>query len=134
MNRKVLHWFRQDLRLSDNPALSEASRHRDIFPIYIFDNHNSGPHGIGVASRWWLHQSLTELDRQLGGNLSIFKGEAGKILIALAERNDITRIFWNRCYEPWRVSRDKKIKELLEEKGVVVQTKMHLFFGSLGRY
>ena len=123
MNRKVLHWFRQDLRLSDNPALSEASRHRDIFPIYIFDNHNSGPHGIGAASRWWLHQSLTELDRQLGGNLSIFKGDPGKILIALAERNDITRIFWNRCYEPWRVSRDKKIKELLEEKGVVVKTR-----------
>ncbi|MDG1987875.1 MAG: deoxyribodipyrimidine photo-lyase [Halieaceae bacterium] len=35
----------------------------------------------------------------------------------------MTHVFWNRCYEPWRVSRDKKIKEFLEEQGVLVQTK-----------
>ena len=23
---------------------------------------------------------------------------------------------WNRCYEPWRISRDKKIKEQLKQR------------------
>ena len=33
-----IHWFRQDLRLSDNPALSEAIESGDILPIYILDD------------------------------------------------------------------------------------------------
>ena len=34
---KALHWFRQDLRLSDNPALYEASKHDEVIPVYILD-------------------------------------------------------------------------------------------------
>tara|TARA_X000001036_G_C20639838_1_gene790702 strand:- start:118 stop:1551 length:1434 start_codon:yes stop_codon:yes gene_type:complete len=120
---KAIHWFRQDLRLSDNPALSEANLHSEVFPIYILDNHASETENIGAASQWWLHHSLTKLDQQLGGKLSVFVGDPGKILTALVKRNEITHVFWNRCYEPWRVSRDKKIKELLEKQGTFVQTK-----------
>ncbi|MGY8817346.1 MAG: deoxyribodipyrimidine photo-lyase, partial [Pseudomonadales bacterium] len=28
----AIHWFRQDLRLSDNPALTAASQHEGVFP------------------------------------------------------------------------------------------------------
>ena len=120
---KAIHWFRQDLRLSDNPALSEANLHSEVFPIYILDNHTSETENIGAASQWWLHHSLIKLDQHLGGKLSIFMGDPEKILTALVKRNEITHVFWNRCYEPWRVSRDKKIKELLEKQGTFVQTK-----------
>ena len=41
-NSKALHWFRQDLRLSDNPALHEASKHDELIPVYILDDFNSG--------------------------------------------------------------------------------------------
>ena len=94
---KAIHWFRQDLRLSDNPALSEANLHSEVFPIYILDNHTSEAENIGAASQWWLHHSLTKLDQQLGGNLSIFMGDPGKVLTALVKRNEITHVFWNRC-------------------------------------
>ena len=33
----AIHWFRQDLRLSDNPALVKASKHDKVLPIYIYD-------------------------------------------------------------------------------------------------
>ena len=39
MNQTLsLYWFRQDLRLSDNPALSEAASLGKVLPIYIVDD------------------------------------------------------------------------------------------------
>ncbi|MEM8651706.1 MAG: deoxyribodipyrimidine photo-lyase, partial [Pseudomonadota bacterium] len=32
-----LLWFRQDLRLTDNPALLKASEHDEIIPVFILD-------------------------------------------------------------------------------------------------
>ena len=55
----VIVWFRQDLRLADNPALHEtvATGH-PILPIYILDDVNAGTWKMGGASRVWLHHSL----------------------------------------------------------------------------
>ena len=35
MKRRVILWFRNDLRLADNPALLEASTADEVMPIYI---------------------------------------------------------------------------------------------------
>ncbi|MGB0754758.1 MAG: deoxyribodipyrimidine photo-lyase, partial [Candidatus Pseudothioglobus sp.] len=51
-NIKAIHWFRQDLRISDNPALFEASKHAEVLPIYILDDQNSGEFSMGEASRF----------------------------------------------------------------------------------
>ena len=69
---KALHWFRQDLRLTDNPALYEASKHDEVLPIYILDDFNSGEHSMGDASRFWLHHSLNDLSNNLNQNLSLY--------------------------------------------------------------
>ena len=66
---KALHWFRQDLRLTDNPALYEASKHDEVLPIFILDDLNSGEHSMGDASRFWLHHSLNDLSNKLNHNL-----------------------------------------------------------------
>ena len=123
----VIHWFRQDLRVTDNPSLCQASKKGRVMPLYILDDQNSDEHFLGGASRWWLHRSLTELDNQLDGNLSLYRGDPLEILIGLVERKPIERVFWNRCYEPWRIERDKIIKKTLGELGVTVET----FNGSL---
>ena len=68
----VIVWFRQDLRLADNPALSAACAKGDIIPVYILDDHNSGEWAMGGASRWWLHQALESLNLSLQGKLNIF--------------------------------------------------------------
>ena len=60
MTEKIgIHWFRQDLRLGDNPALINATQHQQVLPIYILDDINAGDNAMGGASRWWLHYSLT---------------------------------------------------------------------------
>ena len=60
MSSPVLVWFRDDLRLTDNPALAEAAATgAPIVPVYILED------GMGGACRWWLHHSLARLAERL---------------------------------------------------------------------
>ena len=73
---KTIMWFRQDLRISDNPALLEAVSSGEIIPIYILDDIYSQSEKIGDASRVWLHYSLLELNRSLNFNLKLTAEQA----------------------------------------------------------
>lgn len=125
-----LVWFRQDLRLHDNPALSAAfSRQSPVIPLYILDDTGAGSFKIGQAQRWWLHHSLKSLDTSLKGQLVLRQGEAGSILQEIIQETGAKHVFWNRCYEPWAIARDTRIKEILKDMGVeVVSFNSHLLF------
>ena len=118
----AIHWFRQDLRLSDNPSLFHACQQGTILPIYILDDTNAKKHYLGAASRLWLHHALESLDQSLEKHLSLYKGDPLSILVKLCDCYGIKSIFWNRCYEPWRISRDTEIKKTLESKGISVNS------------
>lgn len=123
MNERIaIHWFRQDLRLSDNPALTKAAEHEAVLPIYILDDDNSGNYIMGGASRWWLHHSLQALNASLGKKLSVYYGNPQPILDDILKRFDVEAVYWNRCYEPWRMYRDTLIKENLKKQGIEVHT------------
>ena len=48
-----IFWFRQDLRIADNPGLSEAISKGSVLPIYIYDNVNSKEYSrITILSKW----------------------------------------------------------------------------------
>lgn len=124
----VIVWFRQDLRIADNPALCAAVRTGSpILPIYVLDDGNAGVWAMGGASLWWLQLSLGALDRDLAGSLQVFAGKADRILPALVAETGAAGVFWNRCYEPWRVLRDTSIKKQLQQSHCNVRT----FNGSL---
>ena len=123
----TIFWFRQDLRLSDNLAFTAALEKGDVLPIYILDQENVGDFALGGASRWWLHHSLQALDESLQGKLNLYTGEASTIIASLQQRFTILGVYWSRCYEPWRMSRDKVIKQTLLSQGVCVES----FNGSL---
>ena len=123
----VIHWFRQDLRLADNPALSAAAKAGKVLPIYILDDSHAGMHRMGEASRWWLHHSLQALNHSLDGMLVVLKGEPAFALAELAAEHGSKAIYWNRCYEPWRIARDTQLKETLKARGI----ETHSFNGSL---
>ena len=121
--KPVIVWFRQDLRLSDNPALRAAVvSGAPIIPLSILDDAAAGDWPWGGASRWWLHHSLTALDKALKGHLVLKKGDAAKIILALVKQTDADAIVWNRCYEPSMVERDHKLADALAEQGVPVTT------------
>ncbi|MFK7863826.1 MAG: deoxyribodipyrimidine photo-lyase [Pseudohongiellaceae bacterium] len=112
---QTLMWFRQDLRLQDNPALSAAVAAGEILPLYILDDMNPGEWTMGGASRWWLHESLQSLNKSLSGNLLVLAGDPKQLLPKLISQQGITKIVWNRCYEPWQIKRDRSIKEALTD-------------------
>jgi deoxyribodipyrimidine photo-lyase len=119
----IIIWFRQDLRLHDNPALSAAIQSgAPIIPVYILDDENAGAWKMGGASRVWLHHSLHALNKSLSGNLACFSGNAASIIPGLASATGAKSIFWNRCYEPWRINRDTHIKSVLEEAGITAES------------
>ena len=128
INTLNIVWFRQDLRLEDNPALSKAAENNArILPIYILDDENAESWSMGEASRWWLHKSLESLNKSLDENLHFFIGKADEIIPDLIEKTNATGVYWNRCYEPWRINRDKKIKTALLNNNITVRS----FNGSL---
>ncbi len=116
-------WFRQDLRLADNPALIAACQKGRVLPIYILDDRQSGAFAMGAASRWWLHHSLHSLSDSLGGRLSVYRGNPKDILDDIVSRHDVKVVCWNRCYEPWRIKRDELIKRHLMSAGIEVDSR-----------
>ena len=122
-NPVFIVWFRQDLRLSDNNAwLYGTCKQGKILPIYILDDKNSGQWQMGAASRWWLYHSLKSLNHQLSDNLCHAKGCAFSIIEQLVQELPVAGVYWNRCYEPWRINRDVLIKNMLKHKGIDVQS------------
>lgn len=109
-NTRTIMWFRQDLRLQDNPALANAVACGEILPLYILDDVNPGEWKMGAASRWWLHKSLSSLNESLGNKLWILKGDPALLLPEFIAAHAITNIVWNRGYEPWQVNRDIQLK------------------------
>ena len=117
-------WFRQDLRLADNPALFHAAAQGPVVPVYILDEgaeRDDAPRPLGGASRWWLHNSLAALDRSLGG-LLLMRGDPSTILRDLAAQTGAGAVHWNRCYEPQSVARDKALKVSLRGDGLDVRS------------
>ena len=123
----IIVWFRQDLRLADNPALWHACETGDIIPVYILDDASAGEWSMGGASRWWLHHALESLNKSLHNKLNIFVGEPLECLSHLAEVFNAKAVYWNRCYEPWRLKRDTQLKSDLKNLGLGVKS----FNGSL---
>lgn len=119
-------WFRQDLRLEDNPALLAAvERGGPVVPVFVWAPEEEAPWSPGSASRWWLHQSLTSLDAELqkvGSRLVIRQGTSLSTLRALVRDVGAQAVFWNRRYEPTVVKRDATIATELRADGVTVES------------
>ena len=127
----VLVWFRQDLRLSQNPALAAAlERRAPVIPVYIWAPEEEGAWPPGAASRWWLHRSLGALADALekrGSSLILRRGPAAETLARLAAETGASAVCWNRRYEPAAVARDREVKARLRACGLEAES----FNGSL---
>ena len=127
----ALLWFRQDLRLADNPALAAALERRSpVIPVFIWAPEEEGDWPPGAASRWWLHHSLASLSAELerrGSRLIIRRGPTAAALSGLVAESGASAVFWNRRYEPAAVARDREVKSKLRESGVIAES----FNGSL---
>ena len=115
-------WFRNDLRLRDNPALRMAADDFErVVPVFVWSPRHERDAALGGASRVWLHFSLLELAeriRTFDGRLCVQSGDPRDVLPKLAENVGAQAVFWNRRYEPALTALDAEVKSLLSDSGL----------------
>lgn len=120
MNR-VIHWFRRDLRVSDNTALSEATRRAgQVIPVFILEDAlRTGP-DVGAARLDFLLRSLECLRKnlaELGHPLIIRRGKSEEVLPRLCRELGAQAVFANKRYEPYAQTRDSRLFNALNAAG-----------------
>ena len=119
--KTVIHWFRRDLRVSDNTALGEAvQRAHQVIPVFILeDAFRTGP-DVGAARLEFLLQSVAALAKNLaalGHTLVIRCGQSEKILPRLCQETGAAAVFANKRYEPYAQRRDERLTGALNAAG-----------------
>lgn len=124
MSTPSLVWFRDDLRLADNPALLAAvDRGEPVLAVFILDEESAGVRPLGAATRWWLHHSLVSLGarlRERGVELILRRGPADSVVRQLVAEVTAGAVFWNRRYGGPERALDAGIKTGLRDDGVTV--------------
>ncbi|WP_152658720.1 cryptochrome/photolyase family protein [Devosia chinhatensis] len=121
---KALVWLRNDLRLSDNPALVEGCKLDETIAIYIHAT-DKGLRPEGGAARWWLNRSLNSVAADLakiGVKLKVECGLSLDVLKRVAGETGADSVHWNRRYGPDARELDKTIKASLREDGLDVSS------------
>ena len=124
-------WFRNDLRVRDNPALAAAAaRGGPVVAVHVFDEETAGLRPLGGASRWWLHGSLERLAddlTRLNIPLVLRRGAAQAVLDNLIAASGASALYWNRRYDAAGIACDRAIKSDLKARGIDAES----FNGSL---
>lgn len=122
MKRRAIVWFRQDLRLHDNEALSTALRMaEEIIPVYVFDERVfSGTTRFGFPKTGkfrarFILESVADLRRnlqKLGSDLLV---RFGKPEIELSELARELKVSWVLCNRE-RTHEEVYVQDALEQK------------------
>ncbi|MCM0617523.1 DNA photolyase family protein [Paenarthrobacter sp. TYUT067] len=118
-------WFRDDLRVADNPALRAAVDDGAAVALYVLDEESPGIRPHGGASRWWLHHSLTSLREELdklGVPLLLRRGPAADIVQKTTTAIGAGGLYWNRRYGSAERTVDAGIKAWAGEAGLHVSS------------
>jgi len=117
-----IFWFRKDLRITDNHALSQflkdASSSESFSFIYI-KNENSYRY-YGEKRINFLYECLEELKNDLSElsiNLQIFSGKSGDVFKRILDEKNPVTVYVNEQVEPYCKERDNAVKELIENSG-----------------
>jgi deoxyribodipyrimidine photo-lyase len=124
--KTALLWFRRDLRLEDNTALTAAAKWAEaVVPIYIIDPAILSAPDMSAVRAAFILDSIAELEKRLadtGSRLIVRRGGVAAEMKKLLRESGATALFFNRAYEPAERERDAAVEKLARELGVEVQT------------
>src|SRR5215813_3476311 len=118
----IIVWYRDDLRLSDHPALHAAAKSgAPVIGLYVLDEASPGLRPLGGAARWWLAQSLRALEASLkakGASLALRRGPAAKVVADVAREAGAHAVFWNEIAHEPHLTVAKHLEASLAKLGV----------------
>ena len=111
---RVTHWFRRDLRITDNTALWHASRAGDeVIPVYILSSWKNHHPWTGPNRQEFLCGCLQSLSKNLeaiGGRLILRAGDPVQELEKLAQETGAEAIYFNRGTDPYSVEVQRRLE------------------------
>ena len=130
---RAIVWFRRDLRVHDQPALSAAVREcEEIIPLFIFDDPLLSSRQFGSANVAFMLNCLEDLVKRLQRLKLTFmwrRGDPVEELARAARELKVEVVYWNRDYEPAAIERDRRAVHRLAQLGVTTKTyKDHVVF------
>jgi len=112
----ALVWFRRDLRLADNPALTQAlAAARSVTCVFVWDPRLAVP--AGPARRWFLEECLRELGQSLDGRLVVRQGLPEQVIPELARLLQAPEVYVSSDFGPYGRGRDALVANVLEAAG-----------------
>jgi deoxyribodipyrimidine photo-lyase len=132
---RALVWFRRDLRLDDQAALSLAlSQARQVYCVFVLDQDILAPLPRADRRVEFILDALGELDRALrslrpGAGLIVRHGGAADEIARLAAELEVAAVFVNHDDEPAALARDALTAERLAAFNVrLLSSKDHVIF------
>jgi deoxyribodipyrimidine photo-lyase len=127
MQKVSIFWFRRDLRIRDNAGLYYALKSgNSVLPIFIFDTEILDSLEKPIDRRVEFIHNSTELIRQdlnkIGATLLTFYGKPIDIFAQIINEFSVAEVFANHDYEPYALSRDQAIHDLLHNQGISFKT------------
>ncbi len=115
-------WFKRDLRLADNAALSAAARRGPVLPLFVYEPSLwDGPERSGRQDQF-MRGALVSLTRDIarrGGALSV---RVGDVLRVLSDVKDTFGGFTLHAHEEtgdlWTFQRDNSVREWCRTNGI----------------
>lgn len=121
MAKTTVVWFRNDLRMNDNPALTSALKSDIVIPLFILDERiYQGTRSSGNRNRFLL-ESLSDLRASLcksGSDLIIRSGDPRSILPTLCREQGVTEVVCSADYSPYARRRDTTLESELQKIAV----------------
>lgn len=138
--KRIVLWFRQDLRLHDNEALTSAlQRGEEVVPVYVFDERLMfGETGFGLRKMAahrarFLIESVTDLRQSLrlmGIDLIVRIGKPEEEIFAIARQIHSSCIFANME----RADEEVQVQDALERNLWSIGQEIHFFRGKMLYY
>ncbi|MFD1162550.1 cryptochrome/photolyase family protein [Hwangdonia seohaensis] len=122
-----IFWFRRDLRLDDNHGLFEALKDQhQVLPIFIFDSEILEKLPENDARVTFIHNTLQTLNSKLknehDSGIAMYHGKPIEVFKRIIADYNIKTVFTNHDYEPYAKTRDKKIKDFLNDNNIAFKT------------
>ncbi len=120
----VIHWFRRDLRLTDNAALHHAAQQGSVVPVYVLSDWHRQHGWTGAKRQSFLCGCLESLARNLeslGSKLIFREGDAVAALEQLARETGASAITFNRDPDPFGRATEARLADMCERAGIACQ-------------
>ncbi|MBT0727061.1 deoxyribodipyrimidine photo-lyase [Rosenbergiella australiborealis] len=130
MSQQHLVWFRHDLRLRDNPALSAAclDNEAEVLALWCITPDQWQHHNVSPRQLNYQYDALRVLQqdlRELGIPLLIIESKDYHSLeqdfIRLCAEHKIDKVFYNHQYELNERQRDQRIEALCDQNKIICQ-------------